>query len=71
MFALGISDFSVGEGVYPAAQLLRVARGLGRERSLFQDPLHARLDRLEPTLARLRRRFPDQVVLPGWVGRGA
>ncbi len=29
MFALGISDFSPGEGVYPAAQLLRVARGLG------------------------------------------
>ena len=29
MFALGISDFSVGEGVYPAVQLLRLARGLG------------------------------------------
>ena len=28
-FALGISDFSMGEGVYPAAQLLRVARSLG------------------------------------------
>ena len=24
MFALGISDFSIGEGVYPAAQLLRL-----------------------------------------------
>ena len=29
MFALGISDFSVGEGVYPAKQLLSLARGLG------------------------------------------
>ena len=28
-FALGISDFSVGEGVYPAAQLLKLARALG------------------------------------------
>ena len=50
---------------------LRLAWGLGRERGLFQDPLHARLDRLEPTLARLRRRFPDQAILPGWVGQGA
>ncbi|BDU68938.1 hypothetical protein GETHOR_10390 [Geothrix oryzae] len=29
MFALGISDFSVGEGVYPAKQLLSLARRLG------------------------------------------
>ena len=29
MFALGISDFSVGEGVYPAKQLLELARRLG------------------------------------------
>ena len=50
---------------------LRLAWGLGRERGLFQDPLHARLDRLEPVLARLRHRFPDQTILPGWVGRGA
>lgn len=28
-FALGISDFSVGEGVYPARQLLPLARRLG------------------------------------------
>ncbi len=48
---------------------LRLAWGLGRERGLFQDPLHARLDRLEPALARLRCRFPDQFVLPGWMGR--
>ncbi|WP_052571791.1 DNA polymerase III subunit alpha [Geothrix fermentans] len=29
MFALGISDFSIGEGVYPARQLLELARRLG------------------------------------------
>ena len=50
---------------------LRLAWGLGRERSLFQDPRHQRLERLEPALARLRHRFPDQAVLPGWVGKGA
>lgn len=29
MFTLGISDFSIGEGVYPAKQLLSLARHLG------------------------------------------
>jgi len=29
MFALGISDFSLGEGIYPAESLLRLARALG------------------------------------------
>lgn len=48
---------------------LRLAWGLGRERGLFEDPLQARLDRLEPVLARLRRRFPDRAILPGWVGQ--
>jgi len=48
---------------------LRLAWGLGRERGLFPDPANERLDRLEPALARLRRRFPDQAVLPGWMGR--
>lgn len=47
---------------------LRLAWGLGRDRGLFQDPLQQRLERLEPALARLRRRFPDQAVLPGWAG---
>ena len=50
---------------------LRLAWGLGRARTLFEDPVHQRLDRLEPTLAHLRRRFPDQAILPGWVGKGA
>ena len=49
----------------------RLAWGLGRERSLFQDPLQQRFERLEPVLAHLRHRFPDQVILPGWVGKGA
>ena len=48
---------------------LRLAWGLGRARALFEDPRNAKLDRLEPTLARLRRRFPDRAVLPGWMGR--
>jgi len=48
---------------------LRLAWGLGQARGLFQDPLHARLDRLEPVLARLRLRFPDRAILPGWVGQ--
>ncbi|MBK8572637.1 MAG: hypothetical protein IPN91_08320 [Holophagaceae bacterium] len=47
---------------------LRLAWGLGRERSLFQDPLQQRFERLEPVLARLRQRFPDRTVLPGWMG---
>jgi hypothetical protein len=47
---------------------LRLTWGLGRERALFEDPLHQRLERLEPILARLRRRFPDRAVLPGWMG---
>ncbi|MDE3033728.1 MAG: hypothetical protein KGI56_08705, partial [Acidobacteriota bacterium] len=50
---------------------LRLAWGLGRERSLFEDPRNARFDRLEPVLARLRRRFPDQAVRPGWMALGA
>ncbi|HJU84184.1 MAG TPA: OB-fold nucleic acid binding domain-containing protein [Holophagaceae bacterium] len=36
-FALGISDFSVGEGVYPAAQLLKLARRLGYGRLVLWD----------------------------------
>jgi hypothetical protein len=50
---------------------LRLAWGLGRECGLFLDPLSQRLERLEPALARLRRRYPDCAVLPGWVGAGA
>ena len=46
---------------------LRIHWGLGRARPLFQDPRSQKLERLEPTLAKLRRRYPDQAVLPGWV----
>lgn len=48
---------------------LRLAWGLGRERGLFEDPRNKKLERLEPALARLRRRFPDRAVLPGWMGQ--
>jgi DNA polymerase-4 len=45
---------------------LQLAWGLGRARGLFTAPGTARLEALEPALARLRRRFPQQPVLPGW-----
>jgi hypothetical protein len=45
---------------------LHMAWGLGRARPLFEEPRTRKLDALERTLARLRRRFPDQPVLPGW-----
>ncbi len=38
MFALGISDFSVGEGVYPASLLVRLARSLGYRDLVAWDP---------------------------------
>ncbi|GLH74536.1 hypothetical protein GETHLI_30380 [Geothrix limicola] len=50
MFALGISDFSVGEGVYPAAQLLRVARGLGYRDLVCWDRGVAGYPKLRDTL---------------------
>ena len=45
---------------------LHLAWGLGRCRSLFEPPLAAKLGALEPALARLRRRYPRNPVLPGW-----
>ncbi len=36
-FALAISDFSVGEGVYPAEALLRLAKGLGYTELVLWD----------------------------------
>ena len=45
---------------------LRVAWGLGRTRSLFEAPRTAQLNALEPALAKLRRRYPQNPVLPGW-----
>lgn len=45
---------------------LRVHWGLGRAVSLFQEGRSARLGRLEPALAHLRKRFPDAPVQPAW-----
>lgn len=45
---------------------LHLAWGLGRPRGLFEPPLARKLGALEPALARLRRRFPERPVLPGW-----
>jgi len=45
---------------------LHLAWGLGRARNLFEAPRIARLGALEPTLARLRKRYPQAPVLPGW-----
>ena len=50
---------------------LQLTWGLGRARGLFEAPETTRLNALEPALARLRRRFPEQPVLPGWArGQG-
>jgi hypothetical protein len=46
---------------------LRVAWGLGRLRSLFENASVRKLDALEPVLSRLRRRYPERPILPGWV----
>jgi hypothetical protein len=45
---------------------LHLAWGLGRTRSLFEAPRSARLSAMEPALARLRKRYPEVPVLPGW-----
>lgn len=45
---------------------LHMAWGLGRARGLFEAPLTRKLGALETTLAKLRKRFPDRPVLPGW-----
>jgi hypothetical protein len=49
---------------------LQLAWGLGRSPGLFESPLHRKLNQLEPALARLRRRYPEQPVLPGWARPG-
>ena len=45
---------------------LHLAWGLGRAQGLFEPPLTRKLGALETALARLRRRFPERPVLPGW-----
>jgi hypothetical protein len=49
---------------------LRIHWGLGRARPLFQDLRNQKLERLEPTLAKLRGRYPGQPVQPGWLAEG-
>ncbi|WP_243322220.1 hypothetical protein [Geothrix sp. SG200] len=70
MFALGISDFSVGEGVYPARQLLSLARRLGYRDLVCWDrgvagypKLRAELDWIHEA-RRLEGLPPD----PRWTG---
>jgi hypothetical protein len=42
-----------------------IAWGLGRPKSLF-GTTDRKLEAIEPALAKLRKRFPDHPVLPGW-----
>ncbi len=55
MFALGISDFSLGEGVYPAETLLRLARRLGYRDLVLWDKSLAGYPRLREALEWPRR----------------
>ncbi|MEI6472486.1 MAG: hypothetical protein WCO20_07560 [Holophagaceae bacterium] len=70
MFALGISDFSAGEGVYQASHLLQVARGLGYRDLVCWDRGTAAYPKLRETLAWFHRSReleglpPD----PAWAG---
>jgi DNA-directed DNA polymerase III PolC len=50
MFALGISDFSLGEGIYPAETLLRLARTLGYRDLVLWDPSLAGYPKLREEL---------------------
>lgn len=70
MFALGISDFSVGEGVYPAAQLLRVARGLGYRDLVCWDRGLAGYPKLRDTLEWIHksRELEGLPPDPQWTG---
>ena len=42
-----------------------IAWGLGRPKGLFCEG-NKKLEAIEPTLAKLRKRYPDHPVLPGW-----
>ncbi|MCE1227968.1 MAG: hypothetical protein LWX11_00520, partial [Firmicutes bacterium] len=55
MFALGLSDFSVGEGVYPASLLLKLARHLGYDHLVAWDRGVAGYPRLRESLAWMHR----------------
>jgi error-prone DNA polymerase len=70
MFALGISDFSVGEGVYPAAQLLSLARQLGYRDLVCWDRGLAGYPKLRDTLEWIHksRELEGLPPDPQWTG---
>ena len=70
MFALGISDFSVGEGVYPAKQLLSLARQLGYRDLVCWDRGVAGYPKLRDTLAWIHksRELEGLPPDPRWAG---
>lgn len=69
MFALGISDFSVDEGVYPAKQLLRLARALGYRDLVCWDRGVAGYPKLREALAWIHqaRELEGLPPDPDWV----
>ena len=70
MFALGISDFSVGEGVYPAKQLLHLARRLGYRDLVCWDRGVAGYPKLRDTLEWIHkaRELEGLPPDPDWTG---
>jgi len=70
MFALGISDFSVGEGVYPAKQLLSLARQLGYRDLICWDRGLAGYPKLRDTLEWIHksRELEGLPPDPQWTG---
>jgi len=70
MFALGISDFSIGEGVYPAKQLLSLARQLGYRDLVCWDRGMAGYPKLRDTLEWIHksRELEGLPPDPQWTG---
>jgi DNA-directed DNA polymerase III PolC len=70
MFALGISDFSIGEGVYPAQQLLSLARQLGYHDLVCWDRGVAGYPKLRDTLEWIHksRELAGLPPDPRWTG---
>ncbi|MBK9795602.1 MAG: DNA polymerase III subunit alpha [Holophagaceae bacterium] len=70
MFALGISDFSLGEGVYPARQLLSLARSLGYRDLVCWDRGLAGYPKLRDTLEWIHKSRELEGLLPDpqWAG---
>ncbi|MBK7295063.1 MAG: DNA polymerase III subunit alpha [Holophagaceae bacterium] len=70
MFALGISDFSIGEGVYPAKQLLSLARRFGYRDLVCWDRGMAGYPKLRDTLEWIHksRELEGLPPDPQWTG---